>query len=132
MRCLAPTVCRDLAQAECPDIDATECAPCVLDARPPQPCGATTASGGPGVTRTRHGLGPNAGIVQIDYEMFSIPDRLDCYYQGVLVATTGGPVSNAGTLTWSYAPGPGDPQWCLVIMTGPQGTAWTYSLHCPV
>lgn len=131
MRCLARTVCPDLAPTECPDIDATECAPCVLDARPPKPCGTTTASGGPGVTRTRHGLGPSPGLVRIDYEMYSIPDRLDCYYQGVLVATTGGPVSNSGTLTWAFDPGPADPQWCLVVVTGPLGTAWQYTLYCP-
>ncbi len=58
-------------------------------------------------------LSGRPAILQIDYEMNSIPDRLDCDYHGVLMATTGGPVSNAGTLTWNYAPVPGDPTWCL-------------------
>lgn len=132
MRCLAPTVCRDLVPSDCPVLDKTECSPCVLDARPPKPCGTTTASGGPGTTRTRHGLGPSPGMVRIDYEMYAIPDRLDCYYQGVLVATTGGPVSNSGTLTWDFDPGPAGPQSCVVVVTGPAGTAWQYTLYCPI
>ncbi len=130
MRCLARTVCREVVPTTCSALDVTECSPCLLDGRPPQPCGTTTASGGPGVTRTRHGLGPTPGVVRIDYEMYSIPDRLDCYYRGVLAATTGGPVSNAGFLTWVYSPSAGDPLWCLVVVTGPTGTAWTYTVHC--
>jgi hypothetical protein len=64
--------------------------------------------------------------------MYGIPDRLDCYYQGVLVATTGGLVSGTGEVSWVYDPGPGDPQWCLVIVSAPQsGTAWEYVIGCP-
>ena len=64
--------------------------------------------------------------------MYGIPDRLDCFYKGVLVATTAGLVSGTGTLTWAYSPAPGNPQWCLVIVSAPQGgTAWTYTINCP-
>jgi hypothetical protein len=48
--------------------------------------------------------------------MYGIPDRLDYFYKGVLVASTGGLVSGTGTLQWAYAPAPGDPSWCLVVM----------------
>lgn len=91
-----------------------------------------TASGGQGVTRTRHALGTRAGIVRITYDMFGIPDRLDCIHRGAVVATTGGLVSGVGTLTWTYAAAPGDPTWCLVVVSAPRdGTAWVYTLHCP-
>jgi hypothetical protein len=91
-----------------------------------------TASGGQGVTRTRHALGPTPGLVRITYDMYSIPDRLDCFYKGVLVASTGGLVSGSGTLQWTYAPALGDPAWCLVVMSAPNsGTAWVYTMHCP-
>ena len=116
----------------CPDLRATTCSPCPLDDRPPQPCGQVTTSGGQGTTKTRHALGTKAGTVQVTYDMYAIPDSFDCYYNGVLVATTGGLVSGPGTLTWAYAPQPGDPTWCLVVMSAPNsGTAWTYTLHCP-
>lgn len=132
MRCLAPTRCPTIAPSRIPSLEATECGACPLDDRPPRPCGEVTASGGEGVTRTRHALGIQGGLVQISYDMFTIPDRLDCYYNGALVATTGGLVSGAGTVQWSYAPLPGDPTWCLVVVGAPMsGTAWTYMLSCP-
>lgn len=131
-RCLSATACPALAPSACPDLHATPCSPCPLDDRPPRPCGEATASGGQGTTRTRHALGATPGVVRIAYEMFTIPDRLDCFYQGVLVATTGGPVSGTGNVEWSYAPQPGEPSWCLVVVSAPtSGTAWVYTLQCP-
>ncbi len=94
-------------------------------------CGSLTTAGGPGVTTTVHGLGRTGGLVSIAYEMYTVPDRLDCYYDGTLVATTGGPVSGSATLTWTYAPAPGRPTHCTVVVTGPNGTAWQYLLGCP-
>ena len=132
MRCLALTICPEITPSPCPTLVVTACSDCPLDERPPQPCGQVTASGGQGTTKTRHGLGPTAGLVRITYDMYSIPDRLDCFYKGVLVASTGGLVSGAGTLSWAYAPQPGDPTWCMVVMSAPNsGTAWVYTLDCP-
>lgn len=133
MRCLKPTRCQPLAATVCPDLVASACAACPADERPPKPCGQVTASGGQGVTRTRHTLGPTPGLVRITYDMYGIPDRLDCFYQGVLVASTGGLVSWSGTLTWMYHADPQAPTWCLLVVSAPQsGTAWVYTLACPV
>jgi hypothetical protein len=132
MKCLKPTLCPPLIPNVCPGLIKTRCPTCLADAREPKPCGVATASGGQGVTRTRHALGPDSGLVRITYDMYGIPDRLDCYYQGFLVATTGGLVSGTGEIAWVYNPGPGDPQWCLVIVSAPQsGTAWEYTMQCP-
>lgn len=132
MACLKPTVQPVLAPSQCTDVVATSCDPCVADERPPKPCGAITDSGGTGTTRSRHALGEQPGVVQITYDMFAIPDRLDCYYRGVLVATTGGLVSGPGELQWDYDPQPGDPTWSLVVVSAPtNGTAWSYTLTCP-
>lgn len=132
MRCLTTTSCGVLAPTHCPSVVATACDNCLADERPPKPCGEVTASGGEGTTRTRHALGPVAGLVQIAYDMYTIPDRLDCYFRGVLVASTGGLVSGSGTLQWTYAPAPGDPSWCLIVVSAPNsGTAWIYTLNCP-
>jgi hypothetical protein len=49
----------------------------------------------------------------------SHPDRLDCFYKSVLVASTGGLVSGTGTLQWTYDPAPGDALWCLIVMSTP-------------
>ena len=132
MNCLEPTRCPPLAASTCPDLSPTECAACPADARPPKPCGVATASGGQGTTRTRHHLGPDPGLVRITYQMYTLPDQLDCYYKGILVATTAGLVSGHGELTWNYDPQPGDPYWCLIIVSAPQsGTAWWYVAGCP-
>lgn len=132
MKCLEATEPVVLAPSQRPGVMASRCDPCVLDPRPPKPCGQVTASGGQGVTRTRHALGLNPGLVRITYDMYSIPDRLDCYYQGVLVATTGGLVSGSGDLSWTYEAQPGAPVWCLIVVSAPQsGTAWTYLMRCP-
>ena len=133
MKCLEATRCQSLVATIVPDLAASACAPCPADERPPKPCGQVTASGGQGVTRTRHALGPSLGLVRITYDMYGIPDRLDCFYKGVLVASTGGLVSGSGTLQWTYSPAPGDPAWCLVVMSAPNsGTAWVYTINCPV
>lgn len=132
MRCLVATTQPKIAPTACPPLRGTSCSPCPADERPPQPCGEATESGGSVTTRTRHALGVFPGTVSIAYEMFEIPDRLDCYYQGVLVATTGGLVSGAGTLHWAYAPQSGAPTWCLVVVSAPEdGTAWIYTVTCP-
>jgi hypothetical protein len=132
VKCLEPTRCHPLVATACPDVSASGCVPCPADERPPKPCGQVTASGGQGVTRTRHALGPTPGSVSITYDMYGIPDRLDCFYKGVLVASTGGLVSGTGTLQWAYAPAPGDPAVCLIVMRAPNnGTAWIYTINCP-
>jgi hypothetical protein len=132
MRCLVPTTVQVIALSRCPSVAATACPGCPADERPPRPCGEATASGGEGTTRTRHALGATPGIVRITYEMFGIPDRLDCLFKSVLVASTGGVVSGAGALQWAYQPAPGDPTWCKVVVSAPaSGTAWEYTLHCP-
>ncbi len=133
MKCLAPTACKAVLPSLPPVLALTECAACPLDERPPKPCGQVTASGGQGTTRTRHALGPTPGQVRITYDMYGIPDRLDCFYKGVLVASTGGLVSGTGTLQWTYAPAPSDSAWCLVVVSAPNsGTAWVYTINCPV
>ncbi len=132
MKCLAPTSRPAFVPTACPDLAASACAPCPADERPPKPCGVVTASGGQGVTRTRHALGLTPGLVSITYNMYGIADRLDCFYKGILVASTGGLVSGTGTLQWSYAPVPGDPAWCLVVVSAPNSsTAWAYTMQCP-
>ncbi|NHM31679.1 hypothetical protein [Neobacillus terrae] len=100
--------------------------------RPPVvPCGTQTNSGGEGTTTTTHNLGSTPGVVNIDFDMFAIPDSLDVFYRGVLVASTNGPVSGAGTLTFNYN-STNNIFDITVVVTGPAGTQWTYTVNCPV
>lgn len=94
------------------------------------PCGVETPAGGAGTTETIHYLGPDAGRLDVNYTMYSVPDMMEIFYEGQLVATTGGLVSGNGTLSFFY-PGPPRATTCMIRVTGPDGTAWTYTMNCP-
>jgi hypothetical protein len=95
-------------------------------------CGVTQASGGQGTTFTTHILGNGAGQVNINYQMFSIPDQMDVFYDNVLVASTNGLVSGSSTLSFNYVYNPSKPNFCVIRMTAPNsGTAWEYAAFCP-
>ena len=99
-----------------------------------QPCDAETQSGGRGVTRTRHYLGPTPGPVFLNYNTLIEPDQINVYYRGRLVATTGGPVPGTGQLYFNWQPtGSGAEAYVVeveVIGTGIT-TRWRYTLGCP-
>jgi flagellin len=94
---------------------------------PPQPAGfgASTAAGGAGVTTNTHAAPPTAGTISVLFDMYGVPDQGELLYDGVVVATTGGPVSGQVALSFAY---PATPvQDFQVRVTGPAGTAWTYT-----
>jgi hypothetical protein len=96
----------------------------------PVPCNTATNSGGAGVTRTPHNLGSTGGTFTFTYQAFSIPDQFDIYFEGTLIYTTGSPVSGGDTVPVTY--GPGTSTTIDVVVTGPPGTAWNYTVSCPV
>jgi len=94
-------------------------------------CNVLIASGGQGTTFYSHTLGSTAGVVTVNYDFYPIPDRMDIYYNNVIVATTGGLVSGQGSLAFDY-PATG-PSVCIIKMYAPlYGTAWQYKANCPV
>lgn len=102
--------------------------------RPPpgtQPCNVETQSGGAGVTRTRHFLGPDPGHATLEYNTLRVPDRVDVYYRGRLIATTGGPTSGRGAISFDWRP-QGNDYTVEVVVTGDDfQTRWAYVLGCP-
>jgi len=95
------------------------------------PCNVDAASGGEGVTRNRHYLGSKAGPVTILYNMRQIPDQMNVYYRGRLVATTNQPVSYNGRLSFDYQPEAGDYSVVIEIVGPRSGTEWNYRVECP-
>jgi hypothetical protein len=95
------------------------------------PCGNTSGSGGAGVTNTAIYIGTGSGVVTINYNAFGQPDQFDVVYDGNTVATTGGPVSGKGTLTFFHDFAVTNQSIFTMIVTGPNGTAWNYSVVCP-
>jgi len=96
-------------------------------------CNVQSGSGGVGTSFTTQLLGTTAGRVDIAYEMYGIPDQMDVYYNGVLVASTGGLVSGGSILTFNYNPPAGGPYFCTIRMYAPNnGTAWDFIAYCPI
>jgi hypothetical protein len=95
-------------------------------------CDATVQSGGPGETTTQHELGKKSGTVVIEYDMKTLPDEINVYYDNVIVATSNGLVSNTNTLQFKYTAVAGKPTYCIVKISAPyEDTEWNYLLNCP-
>lgn len=95
-------------------------------------CGKTNDSGGGRYTEKMHEMGANPGSVTITYDMYSAPDRMDVYYQNQLLGSTGGLVSGKGSLSFKYNPIGGVTQIKVVMTSDSDGTAWEYTVNCPV
>lgn len=115
----------------------------------PKTCGSTV-SGNEGLTFTTLTLGDTAGTVTVDYDTYSIPDRIDVYYDNKWVAGTGsdpGPIppqkncsdvvagdgflGTTGVLSIAYDPAIS--KEVTVVVSGCLGssTAWDYTVNCP-
>ncbi len=112
----------------------------------PLQCG-DAFSGSVGVTVLSAYLGGNAGIASVNYEMYSIPDKLDIRYNNQWVASTNsailgsnevpncenyptGYVSGSGTLQFNYNPAVSS--YVEVYVTGCDvSTAWDVKINCP-
>lgn len=97
------------------------------------PCNtATSEAGGEGYYENTHLLGGSPGTVYIKYDMYSQKDRMDIYYDDKIVASTGGLVSDVGTLKFFYEAKRNKPNFCRIVLTAPEsGTSWEYLVSCP-
>ena len=102
---------------------------------PPQPCDASTAAGGEGVTTTLHELGEGGPTAFVfDWEAFGVPDQFEVRYDGNVIFDTGvvGDNINEGTGSSTVNVPAGSATTVTVRVTGPVGTAWEYRVNCPV
>ncbi len=102
---------------------------------PAEPCNTTSVAGSKYVDERWFELGKTAGYVTMTYETYAIPDQIDIYYQGTLIATTGCvATSTSHVLPFSYS---GSSTQVKVRVTPncngvPYGsTDWLYRLSCP-
>lgn len=109
--------------------------------------GTVSESGSDGLT-VRSYTYSKSGTININYDMYTLPDRMDIYVDGVWTAGTGssltgsqappasvcndganGYVSNTGTKVINYKAG----QRIDVYLSGCfGGTAWVYNFNCPM
>ena len=75
-------------------------------------------------------FGTAIGSCGISYNAFSIPDQFEIYWNGNLVASSGGMVSGTGTLTFNKTSA--TPTLATVVVTATNdGTAWSIAGICP-
>jgi hypothetical protein len=102
--------------------------------RPPPgmlPCDWSGDSGGEGVTRNKHYLGEKPGFVGINYNLYVRPDEVKVMYRGQVLATTHGPRSGRGGVSFNWNPVPGDYSVDVIVTGQMWGTRWTYAMSCP-
>jgi hypothetical protein len=116
------------------------------------PCNEKQASGGEGITENNIMLGTASGIVDILFDTENIPDKIDVFYEGKLIASTrqisgsrGGFVggiwgNGTGSLSFNYQFNKNDYVTVRVIggdqsldpsMSVSGSTAWNYIIQCP-
>lgn len=100
---------------------------------PPAPpgtrqCNAATQSGG-FVTDTKvYDLGRNSGTFTFTYQAFSVPDRFQVIHQGNTLLDTGS-VSGGATVSLTFS---GSPLITVIVIGSAPGTAWNYTVGCPI
>lgn len=91
-------------------------------------CDETQVSGGQGVDTRIVELGESEGIFTLSYEFFTIPDRIEVFYEGSLLFADG-PTGGGDTIQLTYS---GTSTQITVVVTAPEvGTAWEYFVVCP-
>ena len=97
-----------------------------------KPCDSDNKAGGQRGDKNRHALGDNPGVVVIEYNTKSLPDKIEVKYNGKIVDRTNGFVGESGILCFEYDPQSGD-RYCTVIVTGgpDAATEWSYTINCP-
>jgi subtilisin-like proprotein convertase family protein len=88
----------------------------------------TTDAGDARASTNIIGLVDTEGVLQVDYQFYTVPDRMTVYYDNSLIFDSG-LISGAGTFSVNF--GPGVSTNILIVMnegTNPNaGTRWTYT-----
>ncbi len=66
-------------------------------------CPTTQRSGGQGVTTLNVGLKKTSYTFDVSYQMYTIPDKLELFYEGNVIFTTGGLVSGRRTVSVTFS-----------------------------
>jgi hypothetical protein len=123
-----------------------------ISVTPTENCDRTKVSGGEGLTSTVFRLKDKPGVVKIEYDTYSVPDKIDVYQNGVWLGGTGpkterttlrkalscgvatasqGYIGAAGEFIFTYDPTKGDKVEVVVSGCENGGTAWKYTIACP-
>jgi hypothetical protein len=97
---------------------------------PGPPCSVHLSDAGSGSASTDYPMGTVAGTVALSYDLAAVPAQINVYYDGVLLATTGGTLLGVGTLTFDYAPLRSAPHEIRVDVLSGGATFWQINIDC--
>ncbi len=119
---------------------------------PSENCNKTKVSGGQGVTSTTFDLKDKPGVVKIQFETYTVPDKIDVFQNGKWIGGTGpaaqrqtlrkalncnqatealGYIGAKGEFNFPYDPAGGNKVEVVVSGCENGGTAWQYTISCP-
>jgi Secretion system C-terminal sorting domain len=111
--------------------DATGCQAEEYYTLPKVDCSALVVAGAQGIDTKQVNLGSIPGMVKINYDMYSIPDKITVKYRANTY-TTGTEVSGTGTISFVHTIQSGQSNIATIIINAPNvGTAWEYKVNCP-
>ncbi len=91
-------------------------------------CQQQQLSGNQGIFTNTYDLGVNCGSFNFEYETYTIPDRVQMFYEGQILLDTG-VVGEHKVLPIAYS---GSSSQITVVVTADlSGTAWYYIVGCP-
>lgn len=109
---------------------------------PGVPCDTDQKSGGQGRYDTVVVLGNQPGMVELTFDAFSVPDKIEVFYEDRRIASSYDcPNNQNGMIGGEYGSGPcilrfnyryhQDPFVNVVVSAPNDGTSWRYFLSCP-
>lgn len=86
-------------------------------------------SGNQGIFTSTYDLGKNCGTFDFTYDAFTIPDQFQILFENQILLDTGS-ISNGTTIPITYTGSTS--MVSVVVIANLTGTAWTYTIGCPV
>lgn len=95
-------------------------------------CPATQESGGKGSFEFHIDMKQTSGTVDVEYEMYNVPDSLVITYEGTELFSTGGLVSGSSSFSLTYGSPTSTSTTVTASLEAPTpGTKWTLFVGCP-
>jgi hypothetical protein len=99
---------------------------------PVEQCDTEVSAAGRHNDRRHVNLGTEPGRVTIEYNHFRVPDRIEVWYHGLLLASTPGMVGGRSQISFNWQPQFNDPYVEVVVVANRMfPTRWVYRVNCP-
>ena len=100
--------------------------------RPSKPCGSSLETGGgTNGLEVLYSMGSEGGYVLVEFEAYSIPDKLEIWQGGTTILNTPGYVSDCNYGTVYHNPSRGYEWNVKVFGNSNSSTAWKLNISCP-